>query len=169
MSGAHQASGEADVAAAVLAILRLYRGLECVDAGLTPSQYRIMKLAAAGGERSTRLAQRLAVAKPTLTAIADGLVAAGYASRAPEPGDRRVVRLSLTPAGREALDRADAAYTAWLGRLLAETGEPAAVLSALGQLAEAHRAGYHRDGREQGHEHAAAPQPGSVPPQQGGN
>ena len=171
MSGAHQASGEADIAQAVLAILRLYRGLECVDAGLTPSQYRIMKLAAAGGERSTRLAQRLAVAKPTLTAIADGLVAAGYASRTAEPGDRRVVRLSLTPAGRAALDRADAAYTAWLGRLLDETGEPAAVLNALGQLAEAHRAAHnaaHRDGKESGHEHAAAPQPGSAPPQKGG-
>lgn len=171
MSGAHQASGEADIAQAVLAILRLYRGLECVDAGLTPSQYRIMKLAAAGGERSTRLAQRLAVAKPTLTAIADGLVAAGYASRTAEPGDRRVVRLSLTPAGRAALDRADAAYTAWLGRLLDETGEPAAVLNALGQLAEAHRAAHnaaHRDGKEPGHEHTAAPQPGSAPPQKGG-
>jgi DNA-binding MarR family transcriptional regulator len=174
VSGAHQASGEPDIAQAVLAILRLYRGLECVDAGLTPSQYRIMKLAAAGGERSTRLAQRLAVAKPTLTAIADGLVAAGYASRTAEPGDRRVVRLSLTPAGREALDRADVAYTAWLGRLLDETGEPAAVLSALGQLAEAHRATHNRakhpgDGKEQGHEHAAAPQPGSAPPQKGGS
>jgi DNA-binding MarR family transcriptional regulator len=171
VSGAHQASGEADIAQAVLAILRLYRGLECVDAGLTPSQYRIMKLAAAGGERSTRLAQRLAVAKPTLTAIADGLVAAGYASRTAEPGDRRVVRLSLTPAGRAALDRADAAYTAWLGRLLDETGEPAAVLNALGQLAEAHRAAHnaaHQDGKEPGHEHTAAPQPGSAPPQKGG-
>jgi DNA-binding MarR family transcriptional regulator len=173
VSRTHQASGEADIAQAVLAILRLYRGLECVDAGLTPSQYRIMKLAAAGGERSTRLAQRLAVAKPTLTAIADGLVAAGYASRTAEPGDRRVVRLSLTPAGREALDRADVAYTAWLGRLLDETGEPAAVLSALGQLAEAHRATHNRakhpgDGKEQGHEHAAAPQPSGAPPQKGG-
>jgi DNA-binding MarR family transcriptional regulator len=171
VSGAHQASGEADIAQAVLAILRLYRGLECVDAGLTPSQYRIMKLAAAGGERSTRLAQRLAVAKPTLTAIADGLVAAGYASRTAEPGDRRVVRLSLTPAGRAALDRADAAYTAWLGRLLDETGEPAAVLNALGQLAEAHRAAHNaarRVGKEPGHEHTAAPQPGSAPPQKGG-
>jgi DNA-binding MarR family transcriptional regulator len=173
VSRTHQASGEADIAQAVLAILRLYRGLECVDAGLTPSQYRIMKLAAAGGERSTRLAQRLAVAKPTLTAIADGLVAAGYASRTAEPGDRRVVRLSLTPAGREALDRANVAYTAWLGRLLDETGEPAAVLSALGQLAEAHRATHNRakhpgDGKEQGHEHAAAPQPSGAPPQEGG-
>ena len=127
----------ADVTGAVLAILRLYRGLECVPAGLTPSQYRIMKLAAAGGERSTRLAQRLAVAKPTLTAIADGLVAAGHATREAEPGDRRVVRLALTPAGRDALRRADAAYAAWLDPILASTGEPAMVLRAVDLLDEA--------------------------------
>jgi DNA-binding MarR family transcriptional regulator len=127
----------ADVSPAIMVILRLFRGLECVDAGLTPSQYRIMKLAGAGGERSTRLAQRLAVAKPTLTATADGLVAAGYASRAAEPGDRRVVRLALTPAGHAALDRADAAYAAWLGQLLDATGDPGAVLDALGLLGSA--------------------------------
>lgn len=119
---------------AVLVILRLNRGLDCVDAGLTPAQYRIMKLAGVGGERSTRLAERLAVAKPTLTAIADGLVAAGYASRIAEPGDRRVVRLTLTEAGRAALDRADAAYGAWLASLLAATGQPATVLDAFGLL-----------------------------------
>jgi DNA-binding MarR family transcriptional regulator len=127
----------ADMSAAIMVIFRLFRGLECVDAGLTPSQYRIMKLAGAGGERSTRLAQRLAVAKPTLTATADGLVAAGYACRAAEPGDRRVVRLSLTPAGRAALDRADAAYTGWLGQLLDVTGDPEAVLDALEVLGSA--------------------------------
>ena len=92
--------GRADMSPAIMVIFRMSRALECVDAGLTPSQYRMMKLAAAGGERSTRLAQRLAVAKPTLTATADGLVAAGYVSRATEPGDRRVVRFSLTPACR---------------------------------------------------------------------
>ena len=127
----------ADMSQAIMVILRLFRGLECVDAGLTPSQYRIMKLASAGGERSTRLAQRLAVAKPTLTATADGLVAAGYACRAAEPGDRRVVRLSLTPAGHAALDRADAAYTGWLGQLLDGTGDPEAVLDALELLGSA--------------------------------
>jgi DNA-binding MarR family transcriptional regulator len=127
----------ADTSQAIMVILRLFRGLECVDAGLTPSQYRIMKLAGAGGERSTRLAQRLAVAKPTLTATADGLVAAGYACRAAEPGDRRVVRLSLTPAGRAALDRADTAYAGWLGQLLDATGDPGAVLDALGLLGSA--------------------------------
>ena len=82
--------------AAVLTVMRLFRALERVDTGLTPQQYRILKLAGAGGERSARLAERLAVAKPTLTATADGLVAAGYAQREAEPGDRRVVRLCLT-------------------------------------------------------------------------
>jgi len=107
--------------AAVLTVMRLFRALERIDTGLTAQQYRILKLAGAGGERSARLAERLAVAKPTLTATADGLVAAGYAQREAEPGDRRVVRLCLTAAGRAALERADVAYTGWLGPLLGVT------------------------------------------------
>jgi DNA-binding MarR family transcriptional regulator len=112
-----------DADSAVLAIMRMARALERVDAGLSPQQYRILKLAGAGGERSARLAERLAVAKPTLTVIADGLVAAGLARREAEPGDRRVVRLRLTDAGVAAVERADAAYGQWLGTLLELTGE----------------------------------------------
>ena len=74
-------TGDQRAARAVMIVLRLFRALERVDSDLTPQQYRILKLAGAGGERSARLAERLAVAKPTLTAIADGLVAAGYARR----------------------------------------------------------------------------------------
>jgi DNA-binding MarR family transcriptional regulator len=66
------------------------------------------------------LAERLAVRRPTLTAIADGLVAAGYAVRGSEPGDRRVVQLQVTDAGRAALRRADQAYVAKLGPLFDE-------------------------------------------------
>jgi DNA-binding MarR family transcriptional regulator len=119
---------------AVLTVMRLFRALERVDTGLTPQQYRILKLAGAGGERSARLAQRLAVAKPTLTATADGLVAAGYARREAEAGDRRVVRLCLTAAGRAALERADAAYAHWLGPLLGATGDTAGVLEVIRDL-----------------------------------
>jgi len=107
----------------VLAIMRVARALERVDAGLSPQQYRILKLAGSGGERSARLAERLAVAKPTLTAIADSLVAAGLARREAEPGDRRVVRLHLTDAGTAAVERADAAYGQWLNRVLDLTGK----------------------------------------------
>lgn len=130
-------TGDQRAARAVMIVLRLFRALERVDSDLTPQQYRIMKLAGAGGERSARLAERLAVAKPTLTAIADGLVAAGYARRDTEAGDRRVVRLCLTAAGHEALDRADAAYGRWLDQVLAETGEPDLVLHALDLLNQA--------------------------------
>jgi DNA-binding MarR family transcriptional regulator len=112
-----------DPLGAVLAIMRMARALERVEAGLSPQQYRILKLAGAGGERSARLAERLAVAKPTLTAIADSLVAAGLARREAEPGDRRVVRLHLTEAGNVAVQHADAAYGQWLGDLLELTGD----------------------------------------------
>lgn len=112
-----------DPLSAVLAIMRMARALDRVEAGLSPQQYRILKLAGAGGERSARLAERLAVAKPTLTAIADSLVAAGLARREAEPGDRRVVRLHLTEAGNVAVERADAAYGQWLGDLLELTGD----------------------------------------------
>jgi DNA-binding MarR family transcriptional regulator len=122
------------VEAAVLTVMRLYRALERVDAGLTPRQYRMLKLAGAGGERSARLAEKLAVAKPTLTATADGLVAAGYAEREAEAGDRRVVRLRLTASGREAVDRADAAYAAWLTPVLGATGDTEGVLDGLEHL-----------------------------------
>jgi DNA-binding MarR family transcriptional regulator len=117
--------------AAVLTLLRLVRSLERVSAGLTPQQYRILKLADAGEERSARLAERLAVAKPTLTASVDGLVAAGFVERKQLPGDRRVVRLCLTPAGRDAMTRADAAYAAWLDDVLSYTSDPGAMMSAL--------------------------------------
>jgi DNA-binding MarR family transcriptional regulator len=121
----------------VMILLRMIRGLERVDTDLTPQQYRILKLAGAGGERSAKLAERLAVAKPTLTAIADGLVAAGYARRETEPRDRRVVRLCLTESGHAAVERADAAYGEWLDRLLAQTSAPEAVLHAFDALNEA--------------------------------
>src|ERR1700678_2744005 len=123
--------------AAVLTVMRLFRALERTDTGLTPQQYRILKLAGAGGERSARLAEKLAVAKPTLTATADGLVAAGYAEREAEAGDRRVLRLRLPGKGREALERADAAYAVWLAPVLEATKDPAAVLAALGDLDQA--------------------------------
>jgi len=124
-------------AQAVMTLLRLYRALERVTPELTPQQYRILKLAGEDGERSARLAERLAVARPTLTAIADGLVAAGYARRDAEPGDRRVVRLCLTQAGCAAVDRADEAYERWLGQLLAQSGDPDRVLEALDLLDQA--------------------------------
>jgi DNA-binding MarR family transcriptional regulator len=122
---------------ALLAVLRITRVLERIDAGISPQQYRMLKLIGLGGERSARLAERLAVAKPTLTATADSLVAAGLACREAEPGDRRVVRLHLTPAGRAAVQRADADYASWFGSLLDHTGRREQIVADLLKLDDA--------------------------------
>jgi DNA-binding MarR family transcriptional regulator len=119
---------------ALLTILRISRVLERIDAGVSPQQYRILKLIGEGGERSARLADRLAVAKPTLTATADSLVAAGLAFREAEPGDRRVVRLRLTEAGQAAVARADVAYAEWFGELLDDTGQRDTIVADLLRL-----------------------------------
>jgi DNA-binding MarR family transcriptional regulator len=119
------------LADAVLTILRISRGLERIEAGVSPQQYRMLKLIGAGGERSARLADKLSVARPTLTATADSLVAAGLACRETEQGDRRVVRLRLTDAGQAAIVRADAAYSSWLEQVLAATGQSEQILADL--------------------------------------
>lgn len=122
---------------ALLTILRITRVLERIDAGVSPQQYRMLKLIGAGGERSARLAEKLAVARPTLTATADSLVAIGLAFREAEPGDRRVVRLRLTEAGQKAVQRADAAYSEWFGSLLEHTGRGDDIVADLLLLDEA--------------------------------
>jgi DNA-binding MarR family transcriptional regulator len=121
---------------AVLTVLRMSRVMERIDAGVSPPQYRMLKLIGAGGERSARLAERLAVAKPTLTSIADSLVGAGLVCREAEPGDRRVVRLHLTEAGHAAIARADEAYAGWLDDLLEYTGRKDEILASLRLLDE---------------------------------
>jgi DNA-binding MarR family transcriptional regulator len=121
----------------LLTVLRIARVMERIDAGVSPQQYRMLKLIGAGGERSARLAEKLAVAKPTLTSTADSLVAAGLAFREAEPGDRRVVRLRLTPAGLAAVARADDAYGEWFDGLLDQTGRRDAILADLHALGEA--------------------------------
>jgi DNA-binding MarR family transcriptional regulator len=122
--------------AAVRVLAHLHRMLESADAGLTIPQYRMLAVLSEGGDRSARVAQKLAVRKPTLTALADGLIAAGFAERESEPGDRRIVRLTLTDAGRAALARADEAYLDRLAPVLAELRDPDRLVGDLLDLGE---------------------------------
>jgi DNA-binding MarR family transcriptional regulator len=144
----------------LLTVLRVSRVMERIDAGVSPQQYRILKLIGEGGERSAKLAEKLAVARPTLTSIADSLVSAGLATRQAEPGDRRVVRLYLTPAGEAAVRRADEAYAAWFGSLLDYTGQGAEILADLQLLDDSMTE--RRRARLAGSE----PQPAAVAPDQ---
>jgi DNA-binding MarR family transcriptional regulator len=121
-----------------LTIARLGRLLEShATPELTLSQFRVLGLLSGGDERSTALASRLAVAKPTLTSLIDSLVERGFVAREAAAGDRRVVQLAITATGREALAAADRHLASVLDDVVQRCDDPAAVLDALDQIRRA--------------------------------
>jgi len=81
---------------------------------LTLPQYRVLGILAEGSAAASGLADRLAVRRPSITALIDGLVARGLVDRRQEDTDRRRVELRLTPEGVETLARADVAVDEYL-------------------------------------------------------
>ena len=86
--------------AATNQIVRAYRG-PLAEIGLTYPQYLAMLVLWERGEQTVKgLSDRLALDSSTLTPLLKRLEAAGLLSRQRDAGDERVVRISLTPAGR---------------------------------------------------------------------
>jgi DNA-binding MarR family transcriptional regulator len=84
----------------VRSLTRLSGGLED-DLSLTATQ-RVALFETVESEpvRLHDLADRLGVSDPTASRAVDALVEHGLVERAPDPADRRAVRISLTPHGR---------------------------------------------------------------------
>ncbi|POR42191.1 MarR family transcriptional regulator [Methylobacterium sp. V23] len=86
--------------AATNAVVRAYRPL-LAEVGLTYPQYLVMlALWQDGSMAGHDLAKRLQVGPSSVTPLVDRLEAAGFVARA-RTGDRRVVLVALTEAGRE--------------------------------------------------------------------
>ncbi len=86
-------------------------------------------MALAGHEDEERssvklLAERLGVSVPSASRAVDDLVKRDLASRAEDPEDRRVRRVSLTAAGRELTDHVMAARVAGLERFVTTLSAP---------------------------------------------
>ena len=103
------------------------------DLGLSLPQYRVLSLLGDGSAAATVLADHLAVSRPNVTAIVDGLVERDLVERLTDPLDRRRVRHSLTAAGHNALRAADEAVDARL-RAIADRLPPARASRALAGL-----------------------------------
>jgi DNA-binding MarR family transcriptional regulator len=100
---------------------------------LTPSQSRALRVIGDGdGTRVSDLAEALRIAPRSATEVADSLEARGLVERAPDPDDRRAVRLRATAAGRAIRDEVAVARAAdaqaFFGRL---AGEDRATLARL--------------------------------------
>ena len=76
--------------------------------GLTPQQYNALRLLSAEHPRKIRtldLAGRLVSRAPDITRLLDKLEQMGYVERDRDAGNRRVVHIGITEAGRELLRR----------------------------------------------------------------
>jgi len=121
----------------VRTLARLARVLERSCGELTLPQYRLLAMISEGSERATALAGKLALAKPSVSAMVDALVERDLVTRARVDGDRRAVRLQLTLSGETALRGAEVAMAENLQPLLDRCDDATVVDAALAQLATA--------------------------------
>ena len=99
--------------------------LALVEAGLSLPQYRILGVLAEGASMPSALAERLAVRRPTITAVVEGLEARGLVERTPDGDDRRSITHTLTAQGQEVLATANAAVDARLTHIAGHLEDPA--------------------------------------------
>lgn len=96
------------------------RTLSAITPPLTTAQYHTLAaLAQVPVQSLGDLAARRLCDKANVSGLLDRLTALGLATRTRDPLDKRRVELSLTPAGREVLERATWARSAALTRALA--------------------------------------------------
>lgn len=83
--------------------LRRQAGHELASAGVTPSQFRALRVLAGGPLRISDLARRLDVVPRSATSVVDDLEAAGKVERHPDAADRRATLVAITDAGTDVL------------------------------------------------------------------
>jgi DNA-binding MarR family transcriptional regulator len=116
------------------------RSLAAAGDEVTLPQYRALVVLAARGPQGTAdLAAALAVNPSTATRMCDRLVRKGLVRRHRQAGDRRTVRITLTPAGHDLVAEVTRRRRAELARLLGvlpqDQHEP--VIAAFQAFAEA--------------------------------
>ncbi len=98
---------------------------------LTAAQYRALMQLDEGAEAPSSLATQLAVTKPSITGVVEGLLQRGLVDRTASIEDRRRISINLTDEGRRVLALADQAVGARLDEILAEIDDPQAALAEL--------------------------------------
>lgn len=98
--------------------------------GLTRSRAHLLFEVVHRGPSTQRvLAEAMQISPRTVTGLVDGLVATGFVTREPHPGDRRAALVTLTAHGRGVADRLVAGRTDFAEELLG--GLPAERLAGL--------------------------------------
>jgi DNA-binding MarR family transcriptional regulator len=122
---------------AVRALARASRVLERATSELSLAHYRVLSAIASGDERGSRIAARLAVGKPTISAAVESLCQRGLLVRAGVEGDQRVAALRLTSDGEAVLLRAEEEMIRRIDDLCARTPDPPRLMESLVWLGDA--------------------------------
>ena len=122
---------------AVRALARASRLLERASGQVNLAHYRVLSAIASGDERASRIAAKLALGKPAISATVESLCQQGLLARVAVAGDQRAAALQLTGEGRSELTRVEAAMVAWLDDLCARTPDGARLLASLGAMGAA--------------------------------
>ena len=82
--------------------------------GITAAQYNVLSALVAAGEGISQreLGDVLVVDRSNVTGLVDRMEKAGWLRRTDDPADRRVYRVTLTPAGRRLWEKVSPAYEA---------------------------------------------------------
>jgi DNA-binding MarR family transcriptional regulator len=90
-------------------------------AGLSPSQQSALAVIANHGPLTLgALAEHERVAPPSITKVVSKLESDGLVIRTPDPADRRVCRVAISPEGRALLEESRRRKTAWLTARITE-------------------------------------------------
>jgi DNA-binding MarR family transcriptional regulator len=128
--------GQAEVEA-VRSLVRAARILERISCPLNLAHYRVLSAVAAGDERASRVAERLAMGKPAVSSAVGYLCERGWLERAGVDEDLRATALTVTASGHQVLGSAEAAMASWVLQLCAMTADPELAVSALAGLGAA--------------------------------
>jgi DNA-binding MarR family transcriptional regulator len=94
----------------VATLSRLFLRRTSLDISRTEAS--VMAAVSAGPRRITELACATGVTQPAITLLVNRMQERGWATREPDPDDRRAVRVALTPAGAETFAQLQAEYRA---------------------------------------------------------
>jgi DNA-binding MarR family transcriptional regulator len=122
---------------AVRALSRVSRVVERETDELSVADYRVLSTIVSGEGRASRLAARLALGKPTISASVESLVKRGLLVRSSVRGDNRAIALSLTEDGAELLDRVETRMARQLELLCERTPDAQRVVDSLCGLGDA--------------------------------
>jgi DNA-binding MarR family transcriptional regulator len=90
-------------------------------AGLSPSQQSALAVISNHGPLTLgALAEHERVAPPSITKVVSKLECDGLVIRTPDPADRRVCRVAISPEGAELLEESRRRKTAWLTARITE-------------------------------------------------